>query len=147
VQSLQRSEASPGSIQRWDIEERAEWAYFVLSWIGFLGIGLPALSRKWKLATLLSVTALIGLEATAGRLLPIARRHCIRSRPWRGCRDSNKDDFETNRILASTLSRLAIGPGDQLGHFGHAIDTVYYAHMLGARVVAQVWEDPERIRV
>ena len=128
------------------LEYRFIVAYFVLGVIGFAGIGLPALSRKHKMVTLLAFTALLAVQATAGRLLPIARRALHPQTNLERARASDKDDLPTNQAVAAALSRLGIGPGDELGQIGRAIDNVYYARLLGARVIAQLREDPDQVR-
>jgi hypothetical protein len=127
------------------VEYRYIVAYLVLGWIGFAGIGLPSLGRKAAMVTLLSLSALLGLMGAGGRLLPVARHAIKPQTALERAQASDKEDVGMNVVLAGELAKLGIGRGDQLGHIGYSVDNVYYARLLGARVVAQIWEDPEKV--
>jgi hypothetical protein len=45
---------------------------------------------------------------------------------------------------AHGLARLGIRPGDEISVIGHSLDC-YYARLAGVRIVAQIWEDPDRV--
>ena len=50
----------------------------------------------------------------------------------------------TSTAIAQALARLGIRPGDEISVVGHSLDS-YYARLAGVRIVAQIWDDPDKI--
>lgn len=117
--------------------------YIVLAGIGAVALLLQPLQSAVRIRALLAAALLLALAGTV-RLRPIlqeALRPAARvSLPV----EEDKDNAPTSTAIAQGLARLGIRPGDEISVVGHSLDS-YYARLAGVRIVAQIWDDPDKI--
>jgi hypothetical protein len=107
------------------IERRFLWAFFVLFWLAVYRRLFHRANATARTAVL--VTVLGALLIPAARSLPDAVLH------------PNPPDYLR---VADALRAAGVHPGDRLATVGQGFDT-YYAHYLGARMVAEIVDADE----
>ena len=117
--------------------------YLVLAGIGAAALLLQLLPSAARVRVLLAAALLLAL-AGAVRLRPIVQEAVSSAgRPSLPLED-DKDNAPTSTAIAQGLARLGVRPGDEISVVGHSLDS-YYARLAGVRIVAQIWEDPDKI--
>jgi hypothetical protein len=117
--------------------------YLVLACLGLVALLLQPFPSATKVKALLAGVLLCAATG-AVRLRPIVKEaQHPGDRTYLTLVD-DKDNPPTCNAVAQAFRRMGINPGDEIGVLGHSLDG-YYARLAGVRIVAQVWEDPERI--
>ena len=118
-------------------------AYFVLISLGVAGLMLQPSHKAGRARTLFAAALLL---AAAGELrLGLVLQAAFH--PSDGgslTREEGRDNGPSSAAVARQLTRLGIRPGDEISALGYGFDC-YYARLAGVRIVAQIWEDPDRI--
>jgi hypothetical protein len=118
--------------------------YLVLACLGVVALLLRPFQAATRTRALFAAALLLALAGTA-RFRPIVQAAL---RPDHGgplTREEGRDNGPSSAAVARELARLGIRPGDEIGALGHGFDC-YYARLAGVRIVAQIWEDPDRIQ-
>ena len=118
--------------------------YLVLACLGMVTLFLRPFQAATRTRALFAAALLLALAGTA-RFRPIlqAALHPDNGGPL--MREEDRDNGPSSAAVARELARLGIRPGDEIGALGHSLDC-YYARLAGVRIVAQIWEDPDRIQ-
>jgi hypothetical protein len=116
--------------------------YLVLGGIGAAAILLRPFSGATRVKVLTGAILLLAVAGTV-RLRPIVQTALDPNyRPVTLAEE--KDSAPTSALIAAGLTRLGIRPGDQISVLGIPCDP-YYARLAGVRIVAQIWEDTDRM--
>jgi hypothetical protein len=117
--------------------------YIVLAGIGAAALLLQPFQSGARVRALLAAALLIALAGTV-RLRPILQEALRPAGRASLPLEEDKDNAPTSIAIAEGLARLGIRPGDEISVVGHSLDS-YYARLAGVRIVAQIWDDPDKI--
>lgn len=117
--------------------------YMVLAGIGAAALLLQLLPPAARVRVLLAAALLLALAGTV-RLRPIFQEAVSSAGRASLPLEEDKDNAPTSTAIAQGLARLGVRPGDEISVVGHSLDS-YYARLAGVRIVAQIWEDPDKI--
>jgi hypothetical protein len=117
--------------------------YLVLACLGIVVLILQPFHASTRARALFAAAVLLALPGTA-RLRPIVQAALHSDSGGSLTREEGRDNGPSSAAVAQELTRLGIRPGDEISALGHGFDC-YFARLAGVRIVAQIWEDPERI--
>jgi hypothetical protein len=118
-------------------------AYSVLAFLGAAALVLQPFRSATRVRALAAAALLLTVAGVA-RLRPTLQAALHPNEDRSLTRAEGTDDAHSSAAAAQGLGRLGIRPGDEIGVLGHTFDC-YYARLAGVRIVAQIWEDPDRI--
>jgi 4-amino-4-deoxy-L-arabinose transferase-like glycosyltransferase len=118
--------------------------YLVLACLGAAALILRHFQAATRTRALLVAALLVALAGTA-RILPILQAALHPDNGGSLTLAEGMDNGPSSSAVAQALARLGIRPGDEISVLGHSLDC-YYARLAGVRIVAQIWEDPDRIQ-
>ncbi|MEO8594984.1 MAG: hypothetical protein ABI759_16815 [Candidatus Solibacter sp.] len=118
--------------------------FILLLCLGALTLVLRVLRPAAAIKLLLGGIALLAI-ASVVLLRPVVKGALHSGSPTEPLtRVEGQDNRASSIAVAQELARMGIRAGDEIAVLGTGLDG-YYARMAGVRVVAQIWEDPDRI--
>jgi hypothetical protein len=118
--------------------------YIVVACLGIAALVLRPFQGGTRAKVLFAAGLLLAL-AGAARLRPAVQAAFRHDDTGPLTREEGRDNGPSSMAAAQGLARLGIRPGDEISVLGHSLDC-YYARLAGVRIVAQIWEDPDRIQ-
>lgn len=117
--------------------------FVVLICVGGAAIALRPFPVVFRIRALLAATALLAVGAMA-QLRPAIAEVLKPADGGSLTREEGRDNGPSSAAVASELTRLGIRPGDEISALGHSFDC-YYARLLGVKIIAQIWEDADKV--
>jgi hypothetical protein len=117
--------------------------YFVLICLGAATLVLQPFRGATRVRALFAAAVLFALVGVV-RLRPVLQGALHSPDGGSLTLKEGQDNGPFCVAAAHGLARLGIRPGDEISVIGHSLDC-YYARLAGVRIVAQIWEDPDRV--